>query len=90
MQPKEERLVGYMDSGGWRHNRRVVLDGGYAYIVVVVVVLVVWQIVILLHLFLNDSRDCCITAHNICIRDAAAAAAMPVVVRSFSGEEPER
>lgn len=55
-----------------------------------VVVLVVWQIVILLHLFLNDSRDCCITAHNICIRDAGAAAAMPVVVRPFSGEEPER
>lgn len=44
------------------------------YLVVVVVVLVVWQIVILLHLFLNDSRACCITAHNICIiciRDAA-------------------
>lgn len=33
VQPKEERLVGYMDSGGWRHNRRVVLDGGVGVVV---------------------------------------------------------
>lgn len=72
--PKESS--GYTNSARiWRHNRCV---WGWCwsstYLVVVVVVLVVWQIVILLHLFLNDSRDCCITAHNICIiciRDAA-------------------